>query len=509
MSPRVRAATTAPGAWWVLGATVVAAVLWLQRLGANPLFVDEAASWSVAAQDSWSGWWHVLLHQEVAPPPFYLGLRAVVDTAGASGHVAMRLPVVVLTLPSVPLAAVLARRCGGGVPAVAGAAWLVALSPLMLMYAQQLRSYGPAASAVLLAVVLLVGASGGSGTTGLGDGTNQAEADQGGTTVAGGAWPRRPLILAGLAIGLAPWVHYVAWLPLVPVLAYAAWLAPWPARRTLAVTVLPLWIGAAVVAKVQYGHVGAGMDSVTDLGGDDLRRVLAGAWDGRFGGGTALLVLGTAGLLVAVAAIVAGRGWARVVAIAGVVGPLTIVVLSALGPDIVTTRYLVPCAPLLLVGVALLLGRLPRVAAVPIAVLLLAVGAGGIVRSLSPTTGDYPDFERIAGYTVPSLRPGSVIASESFFLGTWIPEYVAARAGVPGVDSAWGQGQLAPEVCARRRVLQLVEPPNLDTAKAFWSAAGYAATVAPTPTAAELLITATPRGPAPAACAALARTAGR
>lgn len=475
------------GGPWVLLATAVAAALWTARLGANPLFVDEAASWSVAAQGSLGRWWSVLLHQEVAPPPFYAGLRLVVDVAGASGHVALRLPVVLLTLPCVPLVALLARGCGGSSRAAAGAAWLVALSPLMLMHAGQARAYGPAATATVLAFLLTLRAR---------EGPPHA-----GPPVE--AWRRRPTVVAGLAIGVAPWIHYVAWLPLVPLLVVAMLAAPGRRRALLGATIVPLWVGAAAVALVQYRHVGAGMDGVTELGGDDLLRVLAGAWDGRFSGGTTLLVLGCAGSIAGLAACAALRGPARVVAVAGVVGPIAIVVVSAVGPDIVTTRYLVPGAPLSLVAVALAVDRVPRPAGAVVVGLLAAVGALGVGRSLAPSTGDHPDFERIAGYVVPSLRPGTTIASESFFVGTWIPEYVAARAGVPDVRRAWGQGQLVADLCARRRVLQLSEPAGAAAARGFLAAAGYAVRTDPTPSPGWLLLTAEPRGPAPAACAAL------
>lgn len=515
------------GGAWVVAATLVALGLWLARLDANPLFVDEAASWSVAAQGSLGDFWHVLLHQEVGPPPFYAGLRVVVDGAGASGHAAMRLPVVLLTLPCVPLAAAVARRCGGSTRAAAGAAWLVALSPLMLEFAQQVRAYGPAATAVLAAVLLVLRAADGAGSRAPSAGDAPAAGDSpvagvgpaaGGVPVAidvpaavdgraaharaaADGWPRAGTAVAGVAVGLAPWVHYVGWLPLLPVLAWALAVLPRPARVRLLVPVVPLWVGAAVAALMQYGNVGAGMDGVTELGGEDLRRVLAGAWDGRYAGGAAIGVLGAVGTLAGLVAAVALRGRARLIAVAGLTGPAAILVVSALGPDVVTTRYLVPTAPLLLVAVALGAARLPARVGVPAMVVLAAVGIAGVVRTLDPATGDRPDFETIAGYAVPSLRPGTVIASEDFFVTTWIAEYVGARSGVPDVGTAWGQGQLLAALCARRRVLELAAPDAAPAAQELLRAAGYAATVARTPSPEYLLVTAEPRDPAPAACA--------
>lgn len=115
---------------------------------------------------------------------------------------------------------------------------------------------------------------------------------------------------------------------------------------------------------------------------------------------------------------------------AGLSGPLVIIGISALGPDVVTSRYLVPAAPLMLVGVATAIASRPNWLRAPVLIAAVTVAALGTARSLAPSTGDYADEERVIGYAVPELEPGTVIASESFTLGTWLASYAGRRSGV-------------------------------------------------------------------------------
>ncbi|MCK9250174.1 MAG: hypothetical protein M0P31_14510 [Solirubrobacteraceae bacterium] len=453
----------------------MAAGLWLWGLRGQPLFLDEAASWWVASQDEWSEFWRLAMHQEVAPPPFYLGLRLIVEGLGADGHAAMRLPVVALTLPAVPLAAILARQCGGRPLTVVLAAWLTALSPLLLTYAQQARGFGIAVTAGLLATVLLLRAQ-----------------DQ--------DWPPRATLLAGIAMGLAPWTHYVVLVPLAVIVVGTArsWLRP--VRWRFVIPALAGWVTALIVAAVQYDHVGAGMDGITRLGGEDLRRVLATGWDGRY---LFLPVIGwiaLAGLLLALVIVARGTGRARTIALAGLAGPTVIVLISALGPDIVTTRYLVPAVPFLLVAVALATQTWRPL--VGVAVALAIVGGWGVLRAQDSSTGGNFDTETIIQGVVPDLRPGTVVSAEEIYIAAWFPPYVAERNGINGVRFAWGGGATAAAACDRRRIIQILPATaDLQAATGFWrDVFAYRTTIRPHISPDRAALIAEPAGPRPQAC---------
>lgn len=442
-----------PVVWWVLAASVVGLALWVQQLAA-PLFLDEAASWYVAGQPTFGGFWDTLKQQEIAPPSFYLGLRAVVDGLGKNGHASMRLPVVLATLPVIPLAAVLARQIGATRFGIAAAAWLAALSPALLQYGQQVRAYGPSATAALLAAVLLFHA-----------------ADRN--------WHRGRTVLAAIAIGLVPWVHYVAVFPIAIVTLLVLYKAPRVRALTVILIAGALWLAAALFARTQYDSTGAGVDAFTELGGIDLRRVLATSWQGRFDGDEWTRTVGIAALVLAAAALALSGVRRRMVLLAGIGGPAVVVIVSALGPDIVTPRYLVPAIPFLLVGIAASLRR--NTASILILGVLLIAGAFGVWRSLDPETGQYTDYETGIAAIGKDLVPTAVVASDDISQATWLTSYVGVRMGVAGVQGAWGSGGLKQVACARRIVRQIVSPAaNRYVLTEWWKAADYRIRYRPT-----------------------------
>lgn len=453
-------------AWWTVAATLAALVLWTRQLAA-PLFLDEGASWFLAYQPTWDGFWDLLRRQEVAPPPFYVGLRLVVHDLGQDGHSAMRLPVVLATLPCVPLAALLARQVRPDPRGAAWAAWLVALSPLLLEYAQQVRAYGPAMTATLLAAVLL------------------ARAD-------GRGWGTRDTAVAALALGAGVWVHYVAAAPLAVLAAIALRRAPASRRRIVAVVVGLLWLAAAAFARGQYDSVGAGVDEFVDLRWDDVRHVLATAWEGRFRGATWLLLPGVVALAGAVVVALRTRGLHRAVLLAGLAGPAAVVVLSAVGPDITLSRYAAPAAPLVVVGLAAAWAP-SRAGRVALAVLAVCAAAGS-VRSLDPDHGLYPDAEATVLSVLPTFGDaGGVIASSDLTTGLWLATYVTENSGTQGVRTALGGEALAAAVCEGRPIRQLV-PAGAAIAlqRAWYRSLGYVARTAPTAAADTVVVVADP-----------------
>lgn len=449
---------------------VVALLLWVRRLDA-PLFVDEGASWFLAYQPTWDGFWSLLKMQEVAPPPFYVGLRLIVHDLGQDGRTAMRLPVVLATLPVVPLSAVLARQIGAGRVGAVSAAWMAALSPLMLQYAQQVRAYGPAATATMIAAVLL------------------ARAHRRG-------WRGRDTLAAGVALGLGPWIHYIALAPLGVLLLVVLLGAPNSARLRLVAAAAPLWAGAVWFARGQYDRVGGGVDAFVDLRWVDLRHVFATAWDGRYRGAEVLLLIGTAALVVAVLVLVRSRGMHRAVLLAGLAGPAAIVVLSAIGPDITMSRYLVPAAPLVIVGLAAAVDT-GWIARAGIVVLLIA-GAVGVGRSLDRDSGFYPDAEAVVISTLPTFaNGGGTLVSDDLNTSVWLAIYVAERSAVPNFATVRGAADLVGAMCAERPVRQLV-PRNgpIAAQRGWYDGYGYRTRTAPTADPALVLIVADPEGDA-------------
>lgn len=452
--------------WWTLAATVVALGLWVQQLNA-PLFVDEGASWFLAYQSTWDGFWSLLKMQEVAPPPFYIGLRWVVHDLGQDGRTAMRLPVVLATLPVVPLCAVLARQIGASRVGAVSAAWLAALSPLLLQYAQQVRAYGPAVTMAMVGAVLL------------------ARAHRRG-------WRAWDTIVAGVALGLGPWVHYIALAPLGVLLLVVLVGAPSAARLRLLVGAVPLWVGAVWFARGQYDRVGGGVDAYVDLEWVDLRHVFATAWDGRYRGTEILLLIGTAALAVAVLVLVRSRGMHRAVLLAGLAGPAAIVLLSAIGPDITMSRYLVPAAPFVIVGLAAAVDR-SWIARSGIVVLLIA-GVVGVGRSLNRESGFYPDAEAVVISTLPEFENGGgTLVSDDLNTSIWLAIYVAERSAIPNFATVRGPAALVRAMCAKRPVRQLVARGAPIVAQRGWyDTYGYRTRTTPTADPDLVLIVADP-----------------
>ncbi len=131
----------------VVAATIVAAVLRLSFLGHQSLWFDEIFTREVLGESSIAGVWHHVRQTESTPPLFYvLGWLA-----GARSAVAMRLiPALALTA-AVPVNYLAMRRLVGQRAALASTA-ILAVSPLLVSYASDARSYGLLLLTALLSV---------------------------------------------------------------------------------------------------------------------------------------------------------------------------------------------------------------------------------------------------------------------------------------------------------------------------------------------------------------------
>ncbi len=123
----------------ILGITLLAFALRLAFLGRQSLWYDEAFSLAVARAD-WSVFWAALLSDGVHPPGYYAVLKAGLALLG-QGEFALRFISVLAGTLAVPLMYQLGRALGGWRWEGVAAAWLLALNPFALWYAQEARMY--------------------------------------------------------------------------------------------------------------------------------------------------------------------------------------------------------------------------------------------------------------------------------------------------------------------------------------------------------------------------------
>ena len=141
-----------PAAYW-LALTVIAAVgaaLRLHGLGALPLNFDEGAT-SYFAHLPFRDLWGPPARLETNPPLFYTVEHGVVLLLG-NGAGTLRLASVTAGVLCVPVAALIARRLGGGRAAGLAAGLLVATSAISVVSSQDARTYSMLTLAALVAI---------------------------------------------------------------------------------------------------------------------------------------------------------------------------------------------------------------------------------------------------------------------------------------------------------------------------------------------------------------------
>ena len=142
---------------WLLPFGAIAALafgLQLADLGARSLWFDEIYTVRIAGEPTLDELWASYRESERQPPLHYLLLRAWMSIGG-SGDAAVRVPFAVLAAASVGLVAWLALRLLGR-PAALYAAFVLAISPALLMFGRMARYYSLAVFLTLLSSVLLV-----------------------------------------------------------------------------------------------------------------------------------------------------------------------------------------------------------------------------------------------------------------------------------------------------------------------------------------------------------------
>lgn len=327
--------TAAVGAACLAGATARAWNVRDQVLGGDEL---HAVATALAKPLGW-----ILTHYSLADYsiPLTAGLRVWRASGGTLTELGMRVPGLVCGVLLVPLVAIAARRAlGGGV--AARLAWLVALSPVLVLYSRIVRSYAP--------MVLFATAA----------------------AIAAFAWietrTRRAAVVYVACAALATWFHlgagpFVA-APLVFAVALRATQTErdaTPSGRAIVLTgaglVLAFWLFLAPARASLFALLGGVRQPVRP--GPAAWRTVAELQLGAPDAALALVALGLAVLGLATLA----RTRPRLAAFGATLVAGQITGLLVLSPAFfeyafILNRYLLVCTPVLLLWIAVGLGAL-------------------------------------------------------------------------------------------------------------------------------------------------------
>jgi mannosyltransferase len=416
----------------VLGIAGIAAFVFLFQIGASSFFIDEELTMK-SADGPLARLWHAVRLDENNPPPYFLLLHGWLRLVGSNAEWAARLPSALACVALVVVVfriGTLADRPSTGYVA----ALLAAVSPLLLLYAQQARVYALATLACAVATMAVL------------------EAERSGSW----RWVAAGAVASALALSL----HYFTLLVIAPLCAWAVLRRRLERRMLIVLCAIP---GAVWLAWLPFALIQARDGRQAELGEygtltkGHAVRVLAAPFDDRY-------TTEVGPLKVAAAAVVAiALFWAIVrlgrpdrsavgLLVALVVISAVALALAALaGKELFHSRYMTFAAPYILVVVAAALVRAPRpVAAVGVGV-LVAAAVAGIVGS-NRRTGFYPDARGAVEAIRAQRRPGDVVVHAAS-LGTWYSvDYYAARLlrGTPVLSLF--DGRTARVLAQRRRV---------------------------------------------------------
>jgi mannosyltransferase len=370
---------------------VLAAVGFALGLGHSSLFIDEVYSWE-ASRGSLGDLAQALQYNEVTPPLYYLILHGWMQIAGSDSELMLRLPSVAAGIALVASLYWLARLVAGARAGLITAA-LAGASPLVLLYAQQVRAYVWVMLALTVAVAAVL----------------QATRDR--------SW--RWMLVGSVAAACSVLLHYTAVLVLAP-LAVWLWFAPnidlrWRAAFCVAVA-LPL--GAVVplaLEQTSHGHHDFAQ-TYASLTMANALRIAGSPFDGRATGGFTVVREIGAVIVVEVLALLAFADRFRAIRerrliVACAATPLVAVLLaSALGQPIALTRYTAVAVPFVLVATGAVIVRLQR----PLGGLLLAcallISGAGLLAAQSET-GQNPDTRAALRTVADGWRTGDTVVS--------------------------------------------------------------------------------------------------
>lgn len=297
-----------------------------------------------------------LRENEVTPPTYFAALHEWIGRVGADSDWGMRLPSAICGILLVPVLYDLGRRVASEGAGIA-AAFFGALSPLVLDYAQQVRTYAPAMLVSALAAACAVRA------------------------VDGRARDTRWALGAGFFVAVAFSMHYTTVFATAPLLALV-----------IAARSLPVWNRAAAAAGV--GVVGlallplmldqlasgrqAAISPYAPLTGRNLLSILGTPWDSRLAEPVWYLVLAALITTGSIVWLLARGSRAGTVIAAAAAGPvLASVAATLVSDDAIITRYTAISAPFALVAIgAAAMALTPARRVLALAVVLLIALSG-------------------------------------------------------------------------------------------------------------------------------------
>ncbi len=378
------------GGWPLLAILALAGFNFLWQLGSSNFYIDEVFSveHSVGPLDQVIS---QVSHTEVTPWPYFIALHEWLGRVGMQPEWVVRLPSAVAGIALVAAVYWAARTLVGRHAALI-AATLCAVSPLVLQYAQQARVYIFVTLAGTVAVAATV------------DGLKRRPQDL------------RLLGLGGLCAVLALWLHYSAVFVIFPLCLWVA-MQRGASRRTRLV-----YVGCCAAAEVlslpllvfQRAHAFAGRFPWGTAA--KVLSIVETPFDGRVGEnsvdllkllGVALVMMSLGILAVRIRRRDFGAERYLLVALA-ISAPLGILVLGALGNDVMISRYSSVAAPFLLIAIAASVSSLPRAGAAALATAAALIALAGLVRS-HQTTGFYPPTKPAATWLRAVAAPSDAI----------------------------------------------------------------------------------------------------
>lgn len=331
----------------VAAAAAIATANFLLHLGTSSLFVDEVYSWGDASAPL-GDLFQRLRDNEVTPPAYFAALHGWIGRLGAESDWAMRLPSAICGVLLVPVLYDIARRTAGIAAGIA-AALFVALSPLVLDYAQQVRGY---ASAMLVCALVAACAL---------------------RAVEPRRHAARWAVAAGVLAALAYSVHYTTAFATAPFLGWLLLTRALPAWSRVT-AVVPLAVAGMALLPLMLDQLESGRQAAISpfarLTLENALSVLGTPWDSRAHEPNAFRALAAAVTVPAIAwALLRGGAAGRVIGLAAA-GPVAASFVATLvSDDALITRYTSISAPFAIAAVA------AAVAALPGGRRLLAVGA--------------------------------------------------------------------------------------------------------------------------------------
>jgi hypothetical protein len=423
-------------------ALLVAVVNFAVGVGDLSYFGDEVFSIDVAREPLGD----VLDHTratEIAPPAYYYALHLWISVTGAEEELGLRLPSLLAAVLLVVAVYGLARSVAGRAASALAAA-LVALSPLVLTYAQQVRAYSLALLLVTAAAALAI------------------------VGTAGGARGRAARAACVALCVAALWTHYTTALVVAPLLAWIA-VTGWR-QHSRGVAIGCVGVAALALVPLAQDQLSRGSEEHPSaaLSARNAIDVLATPFDGR---DITVLGLGIAAAALVVVALVhlamgiasSGDRGPRLLVLACAVVPLAVVGLLAIGgQDIAWSRYTAVAAPFVIVCIAVLVDALRGPLALAVAALAVALAVVGAVRAHG-RAGEYPATREVVMAAADGWRAGDVFVltlngtvnqSLTHYTGRALPPRATVVPPLPAaIEQAVNDGNrlwlVSPEVSAR------------------------------------------------------------